>query len=319
MSGRVVFLNGRFVPESEARVSIFDSALVIGDMAFESTRTFLGEPFELRSHLERLFGTLEILEIDCGLSIEELEALTRETLDRNQGTEAPGVDWQIIHNISAGLADPFRMVFDVISPTVSINCWPLIPQLARIARLYESGVHLVIPEQRAMPPGLINPRAKTRSRVHAKLAQIQAHRIEPFSWPMLLDMEGYLAEGTSWNIFLIRGGRLLTPGTRNVLPGISRSITLKLAEDLGIPAEETDITPEEALRCDEMFCTATSFCVLPVRTLDRARLGSECPGPVTRQLMDAWRQHVGLDFVSQARQYAEGLADWLEKEKAALR
>jgi hypothetical protein len=91
-----------------------------------------------------------------------------------------------------------------------------------------------------------------------------------------------------------------------VLPSISRSITLKLAEDLGIPAEETNITPEEALRC-EMFCTATSFCVLPFRTLDRARLGSECPGPLTRQLMDAWRQHVGLDFVSQARQYAEVL------------
>ena len=318
MSERVVFLNGRFVPEREARISIFDSALVVGDMAFESTRTFRGEPFELSKHLDRLFGTLEILEIDCGLSRAELEAITRDTLDRNRETEPADVDWQIIHNLSPGPAEPFRQALvEPLSPTVCIHCWPLIPQLARMDRLYADGVRLVIPEQRALPANLINPRAKTRSRAHAKLAQLQAHRLEPGAWPILLDVEGFLAEGPSWNIFLVRDGRLLTPTTRNVLPGVSRSITLELAPELGIPCEEADITPAEALKCDEMFCTATSFCVLPVQTFLGTRIGAECPGPFTRRLMEAWKNRVGLDFIEQARQSADQLPGWLEKERRA--
>ncbi len=319
MSARSVFLNGRFVPEREARISIFDSALVVGDMAFESTRTFRGEPFQLSRHLDRLFGTLEILEIDCGMTIRELEAVTRETLARNRRTEPADVDWQIVHNISPGTAEPFRsFVPDSSGPTVCIHAWPLVPQLARMARLYEEGVRLVVPEQRALPANLINPRAKTRSRVHAKLAQLQAHRLEPGAWPMLLDMEGFLAEGPSWNIFVVREGRLLTPTTRSVLPGVSRSITLKLAEELGISCQEADLPPEEVSASEEMFCTATSFCVLPVQTFQGHRLHRCCPGPVTLRLMEAWRNHVGLDFIAQARQYADRLNAWTQKEKASL-
>jgi branched-chain amino acid aminotransferase len=311
-----VFLNGRFVPEREAKVSIFDSALVLGDMAFESTRTFRGEPFELAKHLDRLFGTLEILQIDCGLKPSELDAITRETLERNRKTEPSGVEWQIIHNISSGPVDLYRAAFpEPLTPTVSINCWPLIPQLARIAPLYEMGARLVIPEQRVLPPGFISPRAKTRSRVHARLAQIQAHAIEPHSWPLLLDEEGYLAEGPSWNIFLIQNGKLLTPSERNVLPGVSRTITISLAQELGIAVEEKDIIPGMAQAAEEMFCTATSFCVVPVRTLNGTSLGTICPGPVTRQLMDAWQTHVGVDFVAQAQWCAGIYPEWLERER----
>ncbi len=318
MAGRTVFLNGQFVPEREAKLSIFDSAMIQGDMAFESTRTFQGEPFELRSHLERLFGTLEILQIACGFALEELETLTQETLRRNRATESADVEWQIVHNVSSGPGELYRAAFaEPIKPTVCINCWPLIPQLARLALLYETGVRLVIPPQRVLPASFIDPRAKTRSRVHAKIAQIQAQAIEPNAWPLLLDGEGFLAEGPAWNIFLIRQGRLITPTTRNVLPGISRSITRELAGELGIPCEERDIAPREAQATEEMFCTATSFCVLPVQTLDGQKIGNDCPGPLTRQLMEAWRQRVGVDFISQAKQSAEDYPRWLEKEKQA--
>ena len=88
MSVRTVYFNGAFVPESEARVSIFDSALMYGDMAFEMTRTFNHKPFRLREHLERLYGSLRLLEIDCGLTIDEMERATLATLERNIPTES---------------------------------------------------------------------------------------------------------------------------------------------------------------------------------------------------------------------------------------
>ena len=126
MPNRVVFFNGEFVPEREARVSIFDSALMFGDMAFEMTRTYDHEPFRLREHLVRLYGSLRLLEIDCGLTIDEMERVTLETLERNAPTEARDVDWQIMHDVSRGPLPIYRTVFaGEIRPTVSINCWPL--------------------------------------------------------------------------------------------------------------------------------------------------------------------------------------------------
>lgn len=319
MSGRIVFLNGRFLPESQARISIFDSGLVMGDMVFESTRTFAGEPFALNTHLLRLFGSLEILQIDCGLTRDELETLTRETLDRNRETESPDMEWQIIHNISPGPVEVFQAAFsEGIRPTVCINCWPLIPQLARFAEAYSHGVSLVIPEQRALPPRLMNPHAKTRSRVHAKIAQLQANQKEPHSWPLLLDEEGYLAEGPSWNLFLVRDGRLLTPTTRNVLPGVSRTVTIQLAHELGIPVDETDLSPQDAHTAQEMFCTATSFCVIPVRSFEGTPLDSNRSGSITQRLSEAWRKHVSVDFIAQAQDFAQRLIPWREKEHAAL-
>lgn len=318
MPNRTVYLNGRFVPEREARISIYDSAVLSGDMAFDSTRTFQGEPFELAAHFDRLFGTLEALQIDCRMTKRDLESVTWETLEKNRPTETDDMEWQIIHNISPGIGEPYRAAFsEAAEPTVCISCWPLLPQLARISPFYEQGVRLVIPSQRAMPPRLMDPHAKSRSRVHAKLAQLQAGKIEPGSWPLLLDENGYLAEGTAWNIFVVRNGRLLTPTTRNVLPGVSRTITLQLAEAAGMEVQETDLTPDEAHSAEEMFCTATSFCVLPVQTFEGQAVGARCPGPVTERLSQAWREHIGVDFIAQARAFADRLPAWQENERAA--
>ncbi len=153
--------------------------------------------------------------------------------------------------------------------------------------------------------------------MHTKLAQLEAQAIDPGSWPLLLDVEGYLAEGPAWNVFFVKDGRLLTPSTRNVLPGVSRTITLTLARELGIPTAETDLTPHDARTAEEMFCTATSFCVLPVRTFEGQVLGKDLkdrPGPITRRLIEAWARHVGVDFIAQAQQFARDLPAWQKKK-----
>ena len=139
MSVRTVYFNGAFVPESEARVSIFASALMYGDMAFEMTRTFNHKPFRLREHLERLYGSLRLLEIDCGLTIDEMERATLATLKRNIPTESADVDWKIMHDVSRGPLPLYGTSFaDGVCPTVSINCWPLISHMGGFAATMSS-------------------------------------------------------------------------------------------------------------------------------------------------------------------------------------
>ncbi len=315
MPGRVVYFNGEFVPEREARVSIFDSALQFGDMVYESTRTFGGKPFHLREHLERLFGSLSVLEIECGLSIDDLEQITVDTLAKNAKTESAEMEWQIVHHVSRGPLPGFRAAFGgATRPTVIVNCWPLVVPLGNFASNYENGVHVVIPAQKHIPADLINPHAKTRSRAHSQIAQLQANQIRPGSWPLLVDPEGALTEGPAWNVFLVRKGVLMTPTDRNILSGVSRRITLQLAEELGIQAREVDLKKKDAALADEMFCTATSFCLVHAATFEGKPVGTGRPGPIFERLKEGWKDVVGLDFVAQAYRFAELLPEWERRE-----
>ena len=317
MSQRVVYFNGRFIPEREAKISIFDSALMFGDMVFEMTRTYNRRPFRLREHLGRLYGSLRLLEIDCGLSPEEMERRTLETLERNLATEPPDVDWQIMHGVSRGPLDLYRSAFpEGLRPTVSINCWPLITHMGRFAPNYDTGVHVVIPAQQTLPAHLVDPKAKTRSRLHYQIAQLQAHRMGDGRWPVLLDPDGFLAEGPGWNIFLVKDGVLLTPEPRNILLGVSRATTIELAGELGIPVCEANLGRYEAVQADEIFCTATTYALIHAASFEGQPVRDGRSGPIFQRLLEAWKRLAGLDFVAQARDYAARLDEWEKRQLA---
>jgi branched-chain amino acid aminotransferase len=306
MSSRIVYFNGRFVPEREARVSIYDSALTYGDMAYEVTRTIHGRPYRLDEHLRRLFHTLAAIGIDPGIDATELERITLDTLARNLPAEAADTDWQIIHNVSRGPAGGFHGAFapEELRPTLLVSCYPLVERLARLAAAYDTGLDLVIPAQRALPGAVVDPTIKTRSRLHFQRANLQAEAAWPGALALLLDPDGHLAEGTSGNAFLVQRGRLLTPRLTHVLPGVTRGLVLELAADLGLPADEADLTLDDARSADEIFMTSTSIGILHARTLDGRPVGDGRIGPVTRQLRQALYHSVGLDFAEQAQAYA---------------
>lgn len=303
---RVVYFNGRIVPEREARVSIFDSALQVGDMAFEVTRTYHQVPFRLADHLDRLRRSMTTLAIDPGLTNDELERITRDVLSRNLPTEADDVDWNIVHDVSRGPAAAFRGAFakDELRPTVIVACYPLVEKMASLAPAYESGVDLVIPAQRSLPHELLDAGIKCRSRVHYQLANLQAEAKRKGSTAVLIDPDGNLTEGTSGNIFFVRRGELLTPTTRNILPGVTRGVVLDLARRLGIPAQECNLTPAEAAACEEAFVTSTSIGIVHARSFENHALGDGSLGPVTARLREALTKEVGLDFAAQAEAYA---------------
>ena len=316
MSERVVYFNGNFVPECEARVSIFDSALMFGDMAFEVTRTYNRKPFGLKEHINRLDGSLRLMEIDCGLNPNEMERLTLETLERNLPTEDSDMDWQIMHDVSRGPLEVYRSAFsEGIHSTVSINCWPLITHMGGFAPNYSTGVHVVVPAQQTLSAHLVDPKAKTRSRLHYQMAILQAKRMGPGRWPVLLDSDGYLSEGPGWNIFLVKNGVLLTPEPRNILLGVSRNTTLALAKKLDIPVRETNLGRYEALLADEIFCTATTYALCHAVSFEGQTIGNGQTGPVFKRLMQGWQDYVGVDFVNQAHSYAERLPAWEAAQK----
>lgn len=318
MPNRVVYFNGKFVPEREARVSIFDSGYLYGETAFEMTRTFNGQPFQLRQHLERLQGTLHFLEIESGLSVDELERLTLETLTRNRATEAGDVDWHVRHDLSRGPAELYAPIFpEGTGATLIISCWPLLRAMGRFAPNYDHGVKVVVSPQKSLPPDLIDPRAKTRSRVHFQLAQLHAKKLGPV-WPVLTDDNGNLTEGPSWNILVIRGGVLYSPKSEHILHGVSRAITLEAARRIGMPTQQVDIDSAFASEADEILCTATSFGLVPVVSFEGQPVGNGQPGEGYRRLFEQWERIVGLDFIAQAKSYTPRVAEWEARERAAL-
>lgn len=303
---RQVYVNGKFVPEMEARLSIFDSALTFGDMVFDTSRTFNHVPFRLRDHLERLYASMRYIEIDCGMTIDEMEEATRRTIEVNLPCFPPSVDFQFMHDVTRGLFEFHGHEYpEELHPNVFISCWPLDRHLARVAPFYHTGINIIIPSQRAIPSQYLDPKVKSRSRLHYQLANLEAARSGPDTYALLLDGDGYIAEGTAYNFFLVRDGELLCPEPRNILCGISRKTVMELAAELGIPCRECNLERYHLVNADEAFLCSTRFCMMPATKIHGRPIKDGLPGRITKRILAAWSQLVGVDIVAQAEHYAE--------------
>ncbi len=298
-----VYYSGELVPLSEARVSIFDHGVMLGDMVFEMSRSFNHKPFRLDAHLERLSASLKLLDINCGLTPQEMQQATLDTIDANIHLFEDGLDFWIRHDISRGAVKVFHHLQpEPVRPTVIISILPIIGHLTCVADLYDRGVHLVVPSQPAIPSRYLDAKAKTRSRQHYQRANLQAARIEEGAWPILLDEHGNLAEGTSYNMFMVKDGALYTPEAHDILRGVSRSYVMEMAADLGLPMHETKLQPYDLLMADEAFVTASSYNMLPVVRFEGRPVGNGNVGPVYRRLLGTWCEQVGVDFARQAKE-----------------
>lgn len=299
MPSRHVYLSGKLVPEEDARISIFDSAVTLGDTVTESTRTFAHRPFKLDRHIVRLYKSLKVARIDPGCGPAELERITLDVVAANQPLMPGEDDCWIVHNISRGLSvhgpDPSQRG----AATVMIYTAPL--DLRGWAPFYADGCHAVTAMSRVVPSQSLDPRIKNRSRLPYTLAEMEARLVDPQAQGVLLDIDGYVAENKGGNVFAVQDGRLLTPATRNCLAGISRETVLELARELGISALETDLLPYDLYTADEMFFTSTPYCIMPATRFNGLAVGDGMVGPITRRLLAAWSELVGIDIAGQAR------------------
>ena len=306
-SGRVVYHNGVFVDEKDAKVSIFDSALMFGDMVFEMTRSFNQEQFKLREHLERLYNGLQILQIPIKQSIEELEQICYDTVEKNKSVFLPTDEHRLLINVSRGPLGIYSDIFDNnLEPTVIVADFPLKWTVAGMDELIDEGINAVVTSQRAIPAHLLEPKIKNRSRIHLQMANIEASNWKgKNNWALLLDPDGFIAEGTGDNIFFVKNGVVYTPEPRNILLGISRAYIFDLCEELGIKCVEKNLETYDAYTADESFMTATPFCLLPVTHFNGSKVGDGKMGKITQQLHDQWSKNVRVDIFQQIRDYSK--------------
>ena len=304
--GRVVYMNGEFVPEAEARISIYDSALMFGDMVFEMTRSFNRRQFKLREHLERLYASMRYLRIPEPMPLADMEALCDETVQRNDPAFEDTDEHRLMINVSRGPLAIYSQLFDdPAAPTLVISDFPLKWTVASMGHLFDAGINAVVTSQRAMPASLLDPKVKSRSRLHYMMANIEASGWEgEDNWALLLDPDGFVAEGTGDNFFLVRDGALMTPEPRNVLRGISRAYVLELAAQLELEWRETNLGVYDVVAADEAFFTATPFCMLPVTRINGSPIGDGVVGPVFRRILERWSSTVGVDIEQQIKGYS---------------
>lgn len=309
MRERVVYLNGEFVPESEAKISIYDSALMFGDMVFEMTRSFNKKQFKLREHLERLYAGIKILRIPLKMSINEMEKLCYEVIEKNEPVFSDTDEHRLMINVSRGPLAIYAHIFGgKIEPTVVIADFPLKWTVAGMGKLYDTGINAVIPSQRAIPSHLLDPKIKNRSRIHYQMANIEASLFKgENNWALLLDPDGFIAEGTGDNFFIVKDGIIITPEGRNILRGISRAYIFELAKELNLKCIEKNIEPYDVYTADEAFMTGTPFCILPVTSLNSVPIGDGKMGKITKMLLDKWSENVGVDIIAQIKMWDEEL------------
>jgi len=304
-NGRVVWFNSELVPESEAKISIYDSALMFGDMVFEMTRSFNKVQFKLREHLERLYASIKYVRIPIEMGIDEMERHINETIEANNPLFAPDDEHRLMIDVSRGTLPIYQGIIGAHKgPNVIIADFPLRWTVVGMGELFDTGINAVIPSQRAIPAQLLEPKVKNRSRLHYLMANIEVSNYEGNNnWALLLDPDGFIAEGTGDNFFIVKDNVIITPEPRNILRGISRAYIFELAQKLRLSCIEKNIEPYDVISADEAFMTGTPFCILPVTGLNSVTIGEGKMGKVTRLLLDTWSQNVGVNIESQIKKW----------------
>jgi len=308
MTERKVYFNGKMVPESEAKISIYDSALMFGDMVFEMTRSFNKEQFKLREHLERLYASIKYVQIPIEMSIDEMEKAVHDVIEQNEPLFEDDDEHRIMINISRGLLSIYQDIVGIEKGTnIIIADFPLRWTVSSMASYYETGINAVIPSQRAIPASLLEPKVKNRSRIHYLMANIEVSNYEgDNNWALLMDPDGFIAEGTGDNFFIVKDGVLYTPEPRNILRGISRQYIIEeLVPQLGLKCVEKNIELYDIMVADEAFYTGTPFCIMPATQINSVDIGTGKMGPITNQLLKKWGENVGVDIINQIKEYGK--------------
>lgn len=303
MSEAQAYLNGVFIPDSEAKLAVTDLGIVYGASVTEMVRTFQHQLFMLDDHLQRLFMALEYVGIESPASASDLKQIC-ETLVKKNAALLPGQhDLGLTVFITAGHNLPYLGLAELEfcqTPTVCVHTFPLAFELWD--RKYAGGQHLMRSEVQPLNTAIFDPGVKSRSRIHLYRADKLVRRKNPEASALLFDPAGYVAETTIGNFFLVQGNQIYSPRPEYVLGGISQRMVIRLAKQLGLDYQETDISPNMILEADEALTSSTAYCLMPVTHFEDHQLSQGSPGPVFQKLIAAWSQTVGVDILQQAQE-----------------
>ena len=276
----VTYLNGQMMPHAQAVEELQRENMQSTGGFYDHERTFDGQMFKLRQHLERLYRGLAYAKIEPAISLDEMETITEEIHETNLPLLTAGDEFELTQVVSL---KPNSSPDDKPEVNVLVYCQTLDVRLFAIS--YVKGARVVSPTTYGVP---------------SQSPQLGAVHERQKVLPLMTSREGSITECKGGNIMFVRDGRIKLPDRRNVLPGVSMATVLELANVLDIDVDEGDYSIYDVYMASEVFVSATNYCVLPVETLNGYRVGDQLPGPVTGRILEAWRQMVGVDFVQKA-------------------
>ena len=292
MPANLVYLDGRIVPRDEAKVSVWDRGFQSGDAVYEGLRVYRGGVFQLHEHVHRLFQCARAIGIDMTSSPEAMARAILDTVRANGLTE----DAHIRITVTRGDAPSTGMdprICAKTPATVVVIVEPKKPPLPK------SGIRLATSSVRRTPAQCLDPKLHSCNQLGQIMAKMEANQAGAHE-ALMLDMQGFVAETNSANIFIVSGRRLSTPKRDSIMPGLTRGTVMEIAPQLGLMAAEEDISLADIYMADEMFLTGTVNQIVPITEVDGRRIGGGQPGPHTQALLAAYLKLAAENSVSVA-------------------
>ncbi|RMF89180.1 MAG: branched-chain amino acid aminotransferase [Nitrospinota bacterium] len=275
----VVYINGEYVPQAEAKISIFDFGFLRGDAVFDTMSAWKGSIFKLDAHIRRLYNSLRVVRIPISLTPEELKRAIIETT-RRCGLHDAYIQCIVTRGLPpAGERDLLRC-----TPTVIIFAIPYVWILS--PEKIQQGARVKIASTRSIPPQCLDPRIKSLDRLHFDLAILEA-KAAGMDETIMLDVHGHVTEGPGFNVFLVKGGTIYTP-PEGILQGITRQTVFEIAAEQGIETQVTPLTAYDLFAGDEVFLSSTAGGIMPVVEIDGRSIGDGKPGPISRKIHAAY-------------------------------
>ncbi|PWW19688.1 branched chain amino acid aminotransferase [Cytobacillus oceanisediminis] len=290
-----IFLNGEFVTKENAKISVYDHGFLYGDGVFEGIRVYSGNIFRMKEHMDRLYRSAKSIMLNIPYTQEEFTDLVVKTVERNQHESA-----YIRIVVSRGVGDLGLDPNNCRGANVVIIVEPLaiFPK-----HLYETGLEIVTVATRRNRPDVLSPKVKSLNYLNNILVKIEA-RLANVNEALMLNDQGYVAEGSADNVFIIKDGVFYTPpGYVGALEGITRNAVIDIAEELGYEVKEEPFTRHDVYTADEVFLTGTAAEVIAVVKVDGRPIGNGVPGSHTKHLLEKFRERVvaeGIKVISRA-------------------
>lgn len=283
----MIFLNGEFVPKHEAKVSVYDHGYLYGDGVFEGIRVYSGNVFRLKEHLVRLFESAKSILLEIPYTLEELTELVAETIRKNQLSD--GYIRLVVSRGTGNLGlDPASCpVATVVIIAEQLALFP--------AEFYETGIPIITVATRRNRPDVLSPQVKSLNYLNNILVKIEA-KLAGVLEALMLNEQGYVAEGSGDNVFLVKGNKLITPpSSAGALEGITRNAIIEIGKKLGYDVREELFTRHDVYVADEVFLTGTAAEVIAVTKVDGRTIGDGKPGAHTNRLLEEFRKLVVED------------------------
>lgn len=283
MQELIIYLDGKFVKQSEAKISVFDQGVLFGDGVFEGIRVYSGTVFKCEEHINRLYDSAKMIKLEMTMSKEELTGIVLETCRKNQLK-----DGYIRLVVTRGLGDLSLLPKEKHKPTIfciacSIILYP--------KEMYSLGMPIITAVQRRNRATILDPQIKSLNYLNNILAKIEAEQAG-VPEALMLTEEGIVAECTGDNIFIVTRGVLTTPPIHvGILAGITRNTVMILAKEMGIEVIEKEFTLFNVYAADECFLTGTAAEIISVREVDKRVIGDGEAGPMTKKLLKAFHEY----------------------------